>query len=90
MAHRYDKVAIPGAFTPAEILNAWENGADFVKVFPAIVVGPRYFKDILGTMPQVKLSPTGGVNLSNASEFIKYGASFIRVGSALLDKKMIA
>lgn len=90
MAHRYDKVVIPGAFTPTEILNAWDHGADIVKVFPATAVGPKYFKDVMGPLPQVKLTPTGGVSLDNASEFIKAGACCLGVGSALLDKKMIA
>lgn len=90
MAHRYDKVVIPGAFTPTEILTAWENGADVVKVFPATVGGPKYFKDILAPLPQVKLTPTGGVTLENSAEFIKAGAFCLGVGTALLDKKLIA
>jgi len=90
MAHRYDKVAVPGAFTATEILQAWEQGADVVKIFPATAVGPKYFKDIHGPLPQVKLSPTGGVNLDNAAEFIRKGAVFLGVGSALLDKELIA
>ncbi|MDD5765174.1 MAG: 2-dehydro-3-deoxyphosphogluconate aldolase, partial [Candidatus Marinimicrobia bacterium] len=85
-----DKVVIPGAFTPTEILTAWENGADVVKVFPATVGGPKYFKDILAPLPQVKLTPTGGVTLENSAEFIKAGAFCLGVGTALLDKKLIA
>lgn len=89
VAHQYDKVAIPGAFSATEILAAWESGADMVKVFPATVLGPRYFKDIHGPLPQVKLTPTGGVSLSNAKEFIRCGAVCLGVGSALLDKELI-
>ncbi|HEX9933739.1 MAG TPA: bifunctional 4-hydroxy-2-oxoglutarate aldolase/2-dehydro-3-deoxy-phosphogluconate aldolase [bacterium] len=88
--HRYGKAMIPGSYTPTEILTAWENGADIVKVFPATTLGPGYFKDILSPLPQVKLTPTGGVSLSNAADFIKAGACCIGVGSALLDKRMIA
>ncbi|MEJ2055689.1 MAG: bifunctional 4-hydroxy-2-oxoglutarate aldolase/2-dehydro-3-deoxy-phosphogluconate aldolase [Calditrichaceae bacterium] len=90
MVHRYDKAVFPGAFTPTEILNAWENGADIVKVFPATALGPQYFKDIHGPLPQIRLTPTGGVSLENTGEFIRCGASCIGVGSALLNKKMIA
>ncbi|NMB25269.1 MAG: bifunctional 4-hydroxy-2-oxoglutarate aldolase/2-dehydro-3-deoxy-phosphogluconate aldolase [Firmicutes bacterium] len=90
MCHRYSKIVIPGAFTPTEILNAWQAGADVVKVFPATAVGPSYFKDILGPLPQVKLTPTGGVGLENLGEFIKAGASFVGVGSALVDKNLVA
>lgn len=89
MAHRYDKVCVSGAMTPTEILQAWENGADVVKVFPATTLGSKYFKDVLAPMPQVQLSPTGGVNLQNAGDFIKAGAVFLGVGSALLNKKAI-
>lgn len=89
MGHRYDKVVIPGAFTPTEIINAWESGGDIVKIFPATVLGPKYFKDIHGPMPQVKLSPTGGVNINNAADFIKAGAVCLGVGSALIDKKLV-
>ena len=89
MVHRYDKVIVPGAFTPNEIITAWENGADIVKVFPASFMGPKYFKAIHGPLPQVKLSPTGGVNMDNATAFIKAGASFLGVGSALVKKEMV-
>jgi 2-dehydro-3-deoxyphosphogluconate aldolase/(4S)-4-hydroxy-2-oxoglutarate aldolase len=88
--HRYDKAVFPGAFTPTEILNAWENGADIVKVFPATAVGPQFFKDIHGPLPQIRLTPTGGVSLENAGDFIRCGASCLGVGTALLNKKMIA
>ncbi len=87
---RYSVVVIPGAFTPTEILNAWEMGADVVKIFPSGVVGPKYFKDIKGPLPQVEIMPTGGVSIENAAEFIKNGACCVGIGSALLDKKAIA
>lgn len=90
LCQRYSVPCIPGAFTPTEILRAWEAGADVVKVFPATKLGPSFFKDVLGPMPQVRLTPTGGVNLENAGEFIKAGASFVGVGSALVNKKLIA
>ena len=75
LCQRYSVPCIPGAFTPTEILRAWEAGADVVKVFPATKLGPSYFKDLLGPLPQLRLTPTGGVNLENAGEFIKAGAS---------------
>ncbi len=90
LCRRYDKVVIPGALTPTEILTAWECGADIVKVFPATVVGPRYFKDVKAPLPQVDLMPTGGVNLDNAGEFIRAGACAIAVGSNLVDKAAVA
>ena len=90
MAHRYDKVCICGGLSPTEILTAWENGADIVKVFPATALGPQFFKDIHAPLPYIKLTPTGGVSLANATEFIRQGACCIGVGTALLDKTMIA
>jgi 2-dehydro-3-deoxyphosphogluconate aldolase/(4S)-4-hydroxy-2-oxoglutarate aldolase len=90
LCQRYSVPCIPGAFTPTEIITAWEAGADVVKVFPATKLGPSFFKDILGPLPQVRLTPTGGVNLETAGEFIKAGASFVGVGSALVSKKLIA
>ena len=82
--------AIPGCFTPTEILNAWDAGADIVKVFPATALGPTFFKDLRGPLPHVKLMPTGGVTLDNAGDWIRAGAAAVGVGTALLDAKAIA
>jgi 2-dehydro-3-deoxyphosphogluconate aldolase / (4S)-4-hydroxy-2-oxoglutarate aldolase len=80
----------PGAFTPTEILAAWNEGADIVKVFPATSLGPKYFKDLKGPLPHVRLMPTGGVSLENAPDFITAGACCVGIGAALLDPKIIA
>ncbi len=90
LCHRYDKAVMPGAFTPTEILAAWEAGADIVKVFPAEVGGPAYLKAIRGPLPQIRLMPTGGVDLTTAENFLEAGASCLGVGSALVDPKAIA
>jgi len=90
LCHRYGVIAVPGAFTPTEILTAWELGADMVKVFPAAAMGPRYIKDILSPLPQVRLLPTGGVSLSNAAQFIEAGAVAVAAGSSLVDKRAVA
>jgi 2-dehydro-3-deoxyphosphogluconate aldolase / (4S)-4-hydroxy-2-oxoglutarate aldolase len=83
-------LAAPGAFTPSEILNAWNEGADIVKVFPATSLGPKYFKDLKGPLPQIRLMPTGGVSLENAREFLAAGACCVGIGTALLDARLIA
>ena len=90
MCHRYDVAALPGCFTPTEILTAWQAGADVIKVFPATALGPTFFKDMRGPLPQIKLMPTGGVTLANAGDWIKAGAVAIGVGTALVDNKAIA
>jgi 2-dehydro-3-deoxyphosphogluconate aldolase/(4S)-4-hydroxy-2-oxoglutarate aldolase len=85
LCQRYSVPTVIGAFTPTEILTAWEAGASIVKVFPASVGGPRYLKDVRGPLPQVKLMPTGGVSLENAGDFIRAGAVGIAAGSNLVD-----
>jgi 2-dehydro-3-deoxyphosphogluconate aldolase/(4S)-4-hydroxy-2-oxoglutarate aldolase len=89
-ANRLEKVVIPGALTPTEIFAAWEMGADLVKVFPASVGGPEYFKAVLAPMPFLKLTPTGGVDLKTAGPFIKAGAVALGAGSALIEKQAVA
>jgi 2-dehydro-3-deoxyphosphogluconate aldolase/(4S)-4-hydroxy-2-oxoglutarate aldolase len=89
-AHEEGVPVMPGCFTPTEILDAWDMGADLVKVFPATSVGPGYLKDIRGPLPQVKLMPTGGVSLDNAGDWLRAGAVAVGVGSALVDTQAIA
>jgi 2-dehydro-3-deoxyphosphogluconate aldolase/(4S)-4-hydroxy-2-oxoglutarate aldolase len=90
LCQRYSIPTVIGAFTPTEILTAWESGASIVKVFPASVGGPRYLKDVKGPLPQVKLIPTGGVSKETAADFIKAGAEAVAAGSNLVDAKSVA
>ena len=90
VCRRYNKIVIPGTFTPTEILAAWEAGADIVKVFPATVGGPQYLRDIRGPLPQIRLCPTGGVNLENTPDFIRAGAVAVAAGTSLVDKKAVS
>ena len=87
---RYGKISVPGAFTPTEILHAWTAGADIVKVFPSTALGPGYIRDILAPLPQLRLSPTGGVDHKNAGDWIKAGAVCVGTGSSLVSKDAIA
>ena len=86
---RYGVPVIPGAYTPTEILTAWEAGADLVKVFPAEVGGPAYIKAIKAPLPQIRLVPVGGVDLNTTAEFIRAGAAAVGVGSALINQKLL-
>ncbi len=90
LCRRYSRLILPGALTPTEILTAWEAGADIVKVFPSELTGPGYLKAIHGPLPQVRLMPTGGVNLKTAAEFLKAGACALGIGGSLVDPKAIA
>ena len=87
--HQRGVAAAPGCFTPTEILNAHDLGADVVKVFPATALGPQFIKDIRAPLPQLKLMPTGGVSLDNAGDWIRAGAVAVGAGSALLDARAI-
>jgi 2-dehydro-3-deoxyphosphogluconate aldolase/(4S)-4-hydroxy-2-oxoglutarate aldolase len=90
LCQRYDKLVMPGAFTPTEVLAAWEAGADIVKVFPAEVVGPAFFKALRGPLPQVRLMPTGGVDLTTAAAFLKAGACCLGIGGQLIEAQAVA
>jgi len=87
--HAQDVAAMPGCFSPTEILAAHEAGADVVKVFPATSLGPQFIRDVRAPLPQVKLMPTGGVSLDNAHDWIRAGAAAVGIGSALVDAKAI-
>ncbi len=89
-AQRYQVPVFSGAFTPGEILQAVEWGADVVKVFPADALGMKYFRAILAPLPHLPLMPTGGVTLDNAADWLDAGACALGVGSALTNKKAIA
>ena len=88
--NRYAVATTIGALTPTEIVTAWEAGATYVKVFPATLGGPRYLRDLLGPLPQLKLIPTGGVDQENAGEFIRAGAVAVALGSNLVDTRSVA
>jgi 2-dehydro-3-deoxyphosphogluconate aldolase/(4S)-4-hydroxy-2-oxoglutarate aldolase len=90
MSRRYSKVVMPGAFTPTEVLTAWEMGSDYVKVFPSSLGGASLIKAIKAPLPQIPLVPTGGVNVDTAGDFIKAGSAALGVGSALVSSKVVA
>ncbi len=89
LCRRYSKLVMPGALTPTEVVTAWEAGADIVKVFPSEITGPKYLKALHGPLPQVRLMPTGGVDLNTAAEFLRSGACVLGVGGSLVEKKAV-
>jgi 2-dehydro-3-deoxyphosphogluconate aldolase/(4S)-4-hydroxy-2-oxoglutarate aldolase len=87
---RYGVAVMPGALTPTEVFNAWEGGADVVKVFPANSLGgPQYFKDLKGPFPYIEIMPTGAVNRETAPQYIKAGACAFGLGGDLVGKPLI-
>jgi 2-dehydro-3-deoxyphosphogluconate aldolase / (4S)-4-hydroxy-2-oxoglutarate aldolase len=89
VSKRYGKIAIPGVFTPTEILKAYEWGADLVKVFPASVLGPEFIKDVRGPFPHFPMIPTGGITMDNVADYIRAGAVAVGVGGSLLKKELL-
>jgi 2-dehydro-3-deoxyphosphogluconate aldolase/(4S)-4-hydroxy-2-oxoglutarate aldolase len=89
LCKRYSVPVMPGAYTPTEILAAWEAGADMVKIFPASVGGPAYIKAVKAPLPQIKLMPVGGVDLDTTADFIRAGCEVVAVGSALVNQKLL-
>ena len=89
-AHALGVAAMPGAFTPTEILRAHQAGADVVKVFPSEVLGPAFIKGVLAPMPFLRLMPTGGVTPENIGDWLRAGAIAVGLGSALVDPKLVA
>ena len=86
VARAAGKLAIPGALTPTELMNAHEHGARLVKIFPCgNVGGPKYLRSLKAPFPKAELIPTGGVNASNAADFIAAGAFALGVGADLVD-----
>jgi 2-dehydro-3-deoxyphosphogluconate aldolase / (4S)-4-hydroxy-2-oxoglutarate aldolase len=79
-----------GGLTPTELLEAYEAGAELVKVFPAQLGGPRFIKDVLAPMPFLKLVPTGGVNPQNARDYLAAGAVAVGIGGNLVSNKLVA
>lgn len=89
VAKRRGVLVMPGAYTPTEILAAWDAGADVVKVFPADALGPTYFKAVKGPLPHVRLMPTGGVDLTSVKPFLDAGACCLGVGGKLVDPSAV-
>jgi 2-dehydro-3-deoxyphosphogluconate aldolase/(4S)-4-hydroxy-2-oxoglutarate aldolase len=83
-AHK--KLSSPGALTPTEVITAWNEGADYVKIFPCSAMGgASYLKSLLAPFPHLKLIPTGGVTHHNAVSFLEAGARALGVGSDLVN-----
>lgn len=81
--------SFPGAYTPTEVVLAIEHGADAVKLFPAVSIGPAYVKALLGPLPNARLIPTGGIDPTNLSEFLDAGSFAVGIGSELIGKNEI-
>ena len=90
-AHDADKLALPGALTPTEIMAAMRAGADIIKLFPASALGgAKYLRALRAPFASARFLPTGGVNATTAREFIAAGAVALGAGSELIDSLALA
>jgi len=85
-----DRAALIGGFTPGEVLAAWREGAQIVKVFPASSGGPNHLAALHAVYPEIPLCPTGGVSVANMLEYFKAGATVVGVGNNVIDQKALA
>src|SRR6476620_483660 len=90
LCRRYSKLVMPGALTPTEVVTAWQAGADIIKIFPSELTGPKYIKSLKAPLPQIRMMPTGGVNLDTAEEFLKAGSCALGIGGSLVEAKAVA
>jgi 2-dehydro-3-deoxyphosphogluconate aldolase/(4S)-4-hydroxy-2-oxoglutarate aldolase len=86
---RLGLVSLPGCFTPSEIVEAIDAGADAVKLFPAVSLGVNFVKSLRGPFPDVRVVPTGGVTPGAAREYLAAGAWAVGVGSELIAKDVM-
>jgi|SRR5690625_7561 len=78
-----DMISIPGVMTPTEMKQAYEYGADILKVFPATAMGLNYIKNVKGPFPQLSFMATGGINEKNVQDYIESGYDSVGIGSSL-------
>ncbi len=90
LANGAGRIALTGAFTPAEVLAAWREGAAIVKIFPASTGGPAHLAALHAVYPDMPLCPTGGVSSSNMLDYFKAGAALVGVGNNVIDQKALA
>ena len=90
IARDADRAALSGGFTPGEVLAAWRDGAQIVKVFPASSGGPAHLQAIHAVFPEIPLCPTGGVSATNMRDYFAAGAAIVGIGNNIIDHKALA
>lgn len=90
VCNRYGAPVIPGIATPTEAVEAYEAGADAVKLFPASALGPEYLAALGGPLSQIPVVPTGGIDAENAGAFVEAGAVAVGAGSSIVDAEAVA
>jgi 2-dehydro-3-deoxyphosphogluconate aldolase/(4S)-4-hydroxy-2-oxoglutarate aldolase len=89
LCNRYGKPIASGAFTPTEALTAHELGSDFIKIFPADQLGPKFIRSLLAPLPMLQIIPTGGVTPETAREFLDAGCVALGAASPLVSSEIL-
>lgn len=89
LAKRKGVLTIPGAMSPTEIFKMFEMGADIVKVFPANCLGPEYFNQVQAPLGSLPLMAVGGVDQTNAQNYLNNGAFYVGIGSKFFEKSAV-
>jgi len=89
LCKKHSVISVPGTMSPTEIFKSFKDGADIVKVFPAISSGAKFFKGVKAPLGNLPLMAVGGVTKENASEFLNNGADFLGIGSGIFNKEDI-
>ena len=89
ICHAANVPVMLGAYTPTEAQLAHEAGADFVKIFPADGLGPKYIRNLLAPLPHLRIVPTGGVDLQNIADFLNAGCAAVGAGGSLVSAKIL-
>ena len=87
--NRVGTTIFSGSYTPTEAQTSYELGADFIKIFPAEGLGPKYIQSIRGPLPHLNIVPTGGVDVNTAGDFIRAGCVGVAAGSTLVSKEIL-
>jgi 2-dehydro-3-deoxyphosphogluconate aldolase / (4S)-4-hydroxy-2-oxoglutarate aldolase len=75
---------IPGAATASETVTAWKGGAAAVKLFPASLLGVPTLDALRDPLPHIRFIAVGGIDATNAADFIAHGSTAVGVGSWLV------
>jgi 2-dehydro-3-deoxyphosphogluconate aldolase/(4S)-4-hydroxy-2-oxoglutarate aldolase len=89
LAHQHDRPIMLGAYSPTEAQNAFEAGADFIKIFPAETLGPAYIRALHAPMPHLRIVPTGGIDVANVGDFLRAGCCAVGLGTSLISKEIM-
>jgi len=87
-AKEHGMLSIPGAYTPTEIVNAYDMGADIVKVFPVAPGEVGYLKNVMSPLSHIPFIPTGGINPDTVEAFLATGAVAVAAGATVVTREL--